>query len=346
MCTLPRVDTWELADFPLEPQDPPTVVEVTGALLTKVERGPLRIYGRPNRYIKGAVYDAKRHLVVESQKAAVPNYPWVAADPSKLSQRGNVRRTLRGRWLYGGHWMQHFGHFLIETLPTLWPEATGLDGLVFHKYHRMPSSVEPWMQRALDLVGMAGLPVDVVGTGSGVIEVENLVVPGRPVVPGGWAHPQAREVWMRLGSQFVDPAAPRLVFLSRTRFNAARDASGDATGTKARRTSAERDRELDHVFSEAGFAVVSPEELPIDEQFRLFANAEVLAGCSGSALHMSAFAPEGAKVIEVGDSRNADRPQRTQLVIDALREHRRLFVPAGASAQSISETLSRLDLSR
>ena len=337
------MDTWHLADFPLEPQDAPTLAEVAGALLTKVERGPLRIYGRPNRYIKGAVYDAKRELVVESQKAVVSDYPWVAADPAKLANRGSVKRTLRGRWLYGGHWMQHFGHFLIETLPTLWPDPAGLDGLVFHKYHRMPASVEPWMQRALDLVGMGGLPGDVVGTGSGVIKVENLVIPGRPVVPGGWAHPQARDVWMRLGSQFVDPSAPRRVFLSRTRFNAARDASGEVTGTKARRTSPERDRELDRVFADAGFAVVSPEELPIDEQFRLFANAQVLAGCSGSALHMSAFAPDGAKVIEVGDSRNADRPQRTQLVIDALCEHRRLFVSAGASAPSISETLSRLD---
>lgn len=335
------MNSWGPATFPHEPRDEPTVAEISGALLTKVERGPLRIYGRPSRYFKGAVYDSDHKLVVESQKAVVSQYPWAAADPMNLSGGTRVREKLSGRWLYGGHWMQHFGHFMIETLPALWPEVSGVDGLVFHTYHRGRSSVEPWQQRSLDLIGKSGLPIHVVGKASGLLEVENLVVAGRPVVMQGWAHPQALDVWRRISDQFADTTAPEKVFLSRTQFNA-RLAADDDTSSRKPRTSPRRDRELDRVFEEHGFEVIAPETLTIDDQFRIFSNAKVLAGCSGSALHMSAFAATGSKVIEIGDSNSPKRPQGTQLVIDTLCGHLRRYVPAATSAEEISAVLAEL----
>lgn len=189
---------WSPARFPEEPQDEPELHAVRDAYLSKVEHGPLRTYGRPNRYLKGAVYDGDQQLVTASQKIALAGYPWVQADPARHAGPDRVRERLGGRWLYGGHWIQHFGHFMIETITTLWPGGEDVDGLVFHKYLRGAWSVEPWQHRALELLGLGDLPVKVVGTGR-ALRVDELVVPSRAVVPNGWAHPQARRVWSSIG---------------------------------------------------------------------------------------------------------------------------------------------------
>lgn len=141
--------------FPLEPLDDPTVEWVQDAYVSRVEHGALRTYQRPSRYHRGAVYDADGRLVVSSQKVGGLNgHPWVPADKSRIKPRRNVAR-LSGTWLYGAHWMQHFGHFLIEQITTLWHTEPGIQGLVFHQYLRKPIELEPWMSRVLELAAAA-----------------------------------------------------------------------------------------------------------------------------------------------------------------------------------------------
>ena len=77
----------------------------------------------------------------------------------------------------------------------------------------------------------------------------------------------------------------------------------------------------------AGFDVVHPENLPIAEQIRLASGAAVIGGNSGSALHLSAFAPPGRRVIEVGDSRAPHRPVVMQTIIDSVRQHPQAHIP-------------------
>lgn len=329
---------WSRATFPEAPRDEPELHTVRDAYLSRVEHGPLRTYGRPHRYLKGAVYDGDGQLVTASQKIALTGYPWVQADPARQVGPDRVKERLTGRWLYGGHWIQHFGHFMVETITTLWPEGEDVEGLVFHKYLPRPWSVEPWQHRTLELLGLGDLPVKVVGTGR-ALRVDELVVPSRAVVPNGWAHPQARRVWSSIADQFRAPDAPTRVYLSRSRFNAERRATGDR---RQPRTTAQRDADLDRVFAGAGFEVVAPEILPLDDQLRVVANAEVLAGCSGSALHMSAFAPDGAKVLEVGDQRSPTSPVKMQVVVDAASGHDRAFVPADTPAEALAEELAAL----
>jgi len=115
-------------------------------------------------------------------------------------------------------------------------------------------------------------------------------------------------------------AGPRRVFLSRTGFNAAQAAEGHP------RTSEAWDRHLDAAFAGAGFAVVQPEALPITAQLALARGAEVLAGSSGSALHLSAVAGPGCRVLEVGDTRDPTAPQTSQTMVDAAVGRESAFV--------------------
>jgi capsular polysaccharide biosynthesis protein len=126
------------------------------------------------------------------------------------------------------------------------------------------------------------------------------------------------------------------VFLSRSEFHGQWE-----EGNKHIRSAPEWDRVLDQRFHDAGFAVVAPERLPVTDQIRLIAGADVLAGQAGSALHLSGIAPPGARVLELGDSRSPVTPSRTQLMIDAASDHLTAFVPY-LDLQSLDRTLDDL----
>lgn len=332
------VPRWEIPTFAFPVQDEARVEVVENAFLSPLSQGPLRTFEQPTRYIRGAVYDGAGDLVIASQKVGgLGRHPWVPADPARVDVDPRAP-LLQGRWLYGGHWIQHFGHFLIETLTTLWPEEPDVEGLVFHQYLRTARE-EPWMLRFLELAGRGGLPITIVRRRRGR-RVEELVVPSRTVVANGWGHPQAREVWDRMALPFRDEGTSRRVYLSRTSFS---EKVRRETPKKARST-LERDQGLDRLFAGAGFDVVEPQHLSIDDQIRLMTGAEVVAGNSGSALHLTAFAPRGARVLEIGDERNPHHAIGLQRVIDRLSEHPHVFVGRNPSVQQVAELLPRLDL--
>jgi capsular polysaccharide biosynthesis protein len=333
---------WSVPAYPVLPTDdlaaPPEVRSVEDAFLTHTRRGPLATPTPPRRWLRGAVYDRTGDLVKASQKLCVGDNNWVAADQRSVKV-DPAAELLAGRWLYGGHWMQHFGHFVAETLTTLWPDrtATGeVSGLVFHKYLKRPWAEEPWQRRLLDLAGYAGLPVRVVDNHAS-LRVESLVVPDRSLVAHGWAHPQAHLVWDRVAAPSRGRGGPARVFLSRAGHNEARRAAGHRS---ADRSTAEWDAGVDAVFAAAGFEVARPETLSIDDQLALVADADLVAGASGSALHLSAFAPESARVLEIGDLRSPDRPVAMQLVVDAACGHRHAFVRGGLTLSELEAELA------
>ncbi len=339
--------TWVVPEFPHEPVDEPEVVEVRDAYLTRLRKGPLRTLQMPDRWLTGAVHDTDGHLIILSQKlGGLGGNQLVAADPVKVRTRADARR-LKGSWLYGGNWIHHFGHFVTETLTTLWPTGLDVAGVVFHAYGRH-TGIQDWERELFDLTRYAGLPVEIVSTAP--LQVEHLTVPSRSVVVNGWAHPGAPRVWDQMVAAVGGSATEQRgrgghgrrgdrVFVSRRGFNR-RSAEH---GLEVRSTT-ERDVALDEVFASAGFRVVEPETLPLADQIRLAAGADVLAGSAGTALHLSAFAPAGVRVLELGDLRSPQQPVPQQAVIDRVREHPSVFVPWHVDPTALPELLTRLGL--
>ncbi|MGA8846486.1 MAG: glycosyltransferase family 61 protein [Nocardioides sp.] len=318
------------------------VAEVPDALLTSVKRGDLRALVVPNRWLRGAVHDAEGHLVVSSQKiGGLGGNQAVMADPARVPLRPGARR-LHGTWLYGGHWIQHFGHFFTETVTTLWPDlAASVEGVVFHSYMSRFRGIQAWQTDLMALTAYAGLPVEIIEDKP--LNVDRLLVPTRSVVVNGWAEPEAVGVWAQMtaaagGAVSLSSSGPRL-FFSRTAFNTGKRALGREV-----RTSPERDLALDAAFSDAGFLVVAPEALPVAEQIRLAAGASVLAGSAGTALHLSAFAPPGVRVLELGDDRSPTVQVPHQLVVDAAREHPSAFVPYDVAPEDLPSVFAGLGL--
>ena len=182
---------------------------IDGARLTRVERGRLQVTRRPDRWITGAVYTSKGRLVPISQKiGGLGGHRMAMADPQLIRPERWTQR-LRGRWLYGGHWMNHFGHFLTETVTTLWPEdLEPVNGLVFHRYLSPRPVVHPWQQRLVDLAGYPGLPIRLVNDRQ--VRVDELVVPSRSIVQHGWGFPGAAAVYQRIAEAVPEQAPPWL----------------------------------------------------------------------------------------------------------------------------------------
>lgn len=339
--------TWAPATSPRDAPDECSSVVVDDAVLTPFVRGRLRSSAGARTMMTGAVHDASGVLVPESQRwwdgdRSTP----AAGDPDEVRVPDRAPR-LEGTWLYAGHWALHFGHFLVEVLTNLWPEPgrVAAAGLVAHRPFRGPvvpppagpgpqrAALRPWQEELLALAGYGDLEVQVVRHRAA--RVDRLVVPQRPVVLKSWAAPPAVEVWRRVSEAVGERGPHERLFLSRSAFhrttdNPRRDRSDDAW-----------DDHLDATFADAGFAVVHPETLSVAEQVRLVRGAGVLAGSSGSALHLSAFAAPGTRVLEVGDDRSPDRPMASQRMVDAACGHEAAFVgyrDAGALATVLAAT--------
>jgi capsular polysaccharide biosynthesis protein len=315
----------------VSPQTEATIVDVESALLTPLERGPLRVSAGqvPGRWIRGAVHDADGRLVPSSQRMwpGDPNNP-VAADPIQVPLPAQSAR-LEGTWLYAGHWAHHFGHFMVESLPNLWPTSPAVVGVVGHRWYRPPKfawrekRARRWRNQFVRLAGYGGLPVHQVGDQP--VLVHRLLVPTRPVVLKGWALPEAGALWQRVGRASGAPGTDRRVFLSRTRWHAAQKDTAHM-----RSCTLEQDVLMDQAFASARFTVVHPELLTIQEALQLVRGADVLAGAAGSALHLSAFARPETRVIEIGDSRSPQETTPTQQLIDAVYNRLTAFIPFDA----------------
>ena len=142
-------------------------------------------------------------------------------------------------------------------------------------------------------------------------------------------------MWRRISEAVGDRGSESRVYLSRSRFHAGNHGPGRV------RTDEAQDARLDAVFTDAGFRVVHPETLPITEQIELVRGVRVLAGLSGSALHLSAFAEPGTRVLTVEDRRALGKPMPAQTMVDEACGHHSMFVRS--DDDGLARTLAGLD---
>jgi len=278
---------------------------------------PLRSGGAEGRRIIGAVYDRDGGLVTDSLRAK-HNRVW-KDNPRQLSAGiwaeaaagAASAMHLPGRTFYAGHRRDAFGHFLLETMPRLWPD---LDYRAFDTFlyygtrlgRRDASAPHPAYARDLLVALGAGGPRGVV-VRTQPIAVDELVVSTPAFVLQTQFSPTCADVFERVAQRVceaattaVDQVPARRVYLSRSRLGPPHRAATNETA-------------VEEVVQRLGFTVVHPQELTIAAQVALVRGADVVAGCDGSALHLAAFARPGT-VLVAFDSRIVVN----QLMIDQL----------------------------
>lgn len=279
----------------------------------------------------GAVYTADGLLVRESRRHGGIRGDLLRSLDQESTDAGSVEDELGGAWYYGGHWFEMFGHFLVETLPHLWL-YDGSMPVVWHQHGNAP--VRDFQREFLGLAGVTGEPRFAMTP----TRVESLVVPSRPVSLNNWVAREAGQLWQRVAGGVEAGEPHRLTWLSRTAYEG--------------RTDVDRNRDepfLDDVFASLGFEVWRPEELGVVEQIRLLKESAVVAGTEGSALHLTAFARPGTRVLMLGSSRGW-RGNHMQPLIDAVNGNMLGIVPflrdkrdAATIRNMVSRFLAQLD---
>jgi hypothetical protein len=161
-----------------------------------------------------------------------------------------------------------YGHVLLEVLPQLW-------GYREARVEKVATSVVPdrtflAMLRALDIAPEAVLTLD------RCIAPPAAYVATPPVMLRDYVHPEARDIFARLGrlGKASDAPTPERLYLSRSR---------------AGRRMLRNEADVEAIFEAAGFLIYHPQDHAIEDQIRTFSGARFIAGPGGSALHNAVF---------------------------------------------------------
>ena len=324
---------WSHQEFPLIPNADLDARWVDGAIVSRADSGSINWNVRaPRSYVRGAVYTDQGEIVDASQRSGGTGGDLVATvNPRHLTAeevKEAAGHRLHGPWLYAGSWMHGFGHFIVETLPTLWPlladdqQAGVAQGIVAHRFTSRRR--HDWQEEMVrPLIGDREIHV----VDATPASYERLLVSPRPYRYEAAISPRAAEVWDEIASRITpeSDSHPSHVFLSRARFV---DSLPKDAPARARAYS--NAGVVDDFFRQRGFTVVYPEELTVADQIALVRDAEIVAGPSGSALHLAAFMRSG-RVIELGDSRSASDLLITQRAIAAVKKQLIVHIPFAAN---------------
>jgi capsular polysaccharide biosynthesis protein len=253
----------------------------------------------------GAVYNRHGAIVLDSLRPSLFTI-LRPVDPVSIDRHASEFANIPSipEAIFGGHFFFAWGHFLVETLTA----AAGSEQLpqvpviyIPFEFNYENEWIDSYRRHTAPLLAVAweGRAVEVLYQAQ---HVARLHIPRRTTafatVHGAPAiHPASAQVYDRLREHFGAPRlADHIVLLTR------RD---------DHRRFHTHERALYEFLEDAGVRSLEPGTMSAEAQIREIAQADVLIGFSGSALHNSVFMHPGSHVIEIGDERFAE-PDRLQ----------------------------------
>lgn len=214
--------------------------------------------------------------------------------------------------LYGGYFNRHWGHFLVDVLPQLWPlfgeNAPQVDKIVFVAANAIDmANVSANILACFKLLGVSE-KVEII---SKPRSYSRIIVPGKAFLPRQRAATEALNVYNaivnkaeRVCASTKSAGMHRRLYLSRKHL------------AKSKLNEPNSDW-LDGFFEENGFKVIYPEKIPLEQTIGLIRNAEIVAAMSGTLPHNMVFARPGQQlwIIEKTAITNNFQPG-----IDSLRQ--------------------------
>jgi len=191
--------------------------------------------------------------------------------------------------VYCGYFQMQWGHFLMQSCNRLWyalDDRENVDEYIFaiDEGAEIPDISGSNYEGLFSLLGIAG-KVRIVNTPTRFREV---IVPQESFaitrfVRSGFASLFSTLRERALAGGDAAPSGPKKVLLGRSAFAKAAEMEMGL-------------RDMEHHFSDNGYAVISPENVSIANLIRMMDSAEEIVTFSGSAAHNIVFAPRGAKI--------------------------------------------------
>lgn len=229
---------------------------------------------------------ARQHLPEATYRPWSAEAPWGLFPGAEPAPREAAED---GPFLYVGALATHYGHFLINTLPRLWPLVSWqgpLPRILCHVSGPREALEELAFLRAI--LCQLGIDTADVVSFDRPQTVRDVVVPEPALREQAAVHAVFAELCRTIGRPLwrdvaVD-AVTRPLYLSKTRLRA-----GVAHVTNEEAIVAELERR--------GVEIAFPETLGFAEQVRLLSGRRIVMGTLGSAFHTSAFAAPGRRLV-------------------------------------------------
>jgi hypothetical protein len=249
---------------------------------------------KPRGWMRGGVFD-QHEKVIKASLVYRYNFP-VGSKPydgPELEQDGNVRveriigegtlgesqQHLTGHYIFAGHFMSHYGHFLLETLSRLW---------FIKQYPRIPivfiridnNPVHEWHLEFFEKLGVRN---EIHWIEEQTVVDELLIPDAGYIIASRFWESQAQALAL------VGPVPTKVgkkVWLSRSDLN-----KGVILNEHI----------VEAILVQNGWTIYHPQHDSFDVQLEMLADAEIIAGIEGSAFHSLVLMPHFAgKAVLIG----------------------------------------------
>ncbi|HDY92156.1 MAG TPA: glycosyltransferase family 61 protein [Pseudoalteromonas sp.] len=303
----------------------------SNALIISTKVDPIK------KQFEAGVYDDNGKLVKEalrqdSDYLEKEHFTQVDLQQLNKAHENSVDR-LDGNYIYLGFYAEHYGHFLLETLSRLWAikNPNQYDGFIFNNFV-IPRKVDKLTKIASFFFNSLGLDSTKIIILKRNTFVDNLIVPNAQCYILNKAHPKYIDIFERLRCNVSAQNCSQLkLYLSRSKL-------------QKRKRKVLNEHKIEEAFFQRGFQVVYMESLSINEQLSLLANANVIAGLEGSALHNCLFMKPGSKVINICGLRQPSRVKPNQVMCNELNSIDSMFIPFSGQVINEAKLIVRFDI--
>lgn len=245
----------------------------------------LKLFPHVKKVLWGGVYDDTGNLISNSVRRGIYGGDHVASIALDYANLSRKKTVIKGKSLYLGPLMGHYGHFLIETLSRIdLFDLNEFDYIIFSKFI-FGNNINNFHKDFLKYFGVNSKKIIVVENET---MFEELYVSRQLWNINRKPDIYAKNVYSYINKCIKESKSKEKVLLTYANRNDSR---------------IKNLLDVEDIFKKHGFIIVVPEKLTIIQQLEIYKNSTILAGVSGTAMHNCLFSNLGGFCIEIGDER-------------------------------------------
>jgi capsular polysaccharide biosynthesis protein len=233
----------------------------------------------------GEVFIVDASFNSEAEYGSHPEILRLDADGFRIRRSAARFERLPGSYLFlDCYHHSHFGHFLVDVMSMTWAFDKARELGIGRLQVLTTAEQAPFM---LPLLRAMGISREAIVPLLRPVQCERLLIASKCYQAQNYTSPTAVLTWRRIRDALDLGAGPERIYLSRSR-----QPNRHLTNENA----------VEAIFAARGFAIVHPEDLPIEQQVTLWANARFVAGSSGSNMFGLAFQRRIERVLQIHSS--------------------------------------------
>lgn len=264
--------------------------------------------------LSGCLYDQNGKIISLSERYSGHYGDYYKNKNPEYIHSPDIKSVLPGRSIYLGHLMPHYGHFITETLSSFWTllDNSDYENFVFqpfHGYRGIPGFAKAFFE-------IFAINKDKVFIIDSPTKFETIVVPERLLELNKQAKQGYERIFRHIRESTNRSNHPSKIYLSRTK-----------NSFKKINRSIINELLIENEIQRRGFHVAYPEEITLNEQLAMYANADCVVGFSGTALHNCLFMKPNATLVEIGDARSGNNSHDMQAICDQVSGIKKFYIP-------------------